>query len=196
MNKITCFQGKTVFLQKTKKHKILRRVEGQQPQNTRAGFYLLSLWSPHGHVSSSYTLFIAKMSLILFFFSFGILFFVFLVVVFRFVFPFLSLLCSLFLLFIFLHFLCVTKKTRSNHRISEMFTLIFCCRACILAFSLGPAKNPYSDQRTTPQNGIWFIFVVLNNVLKYLFLHCFVNINQNFSQSKRALKKMITFHNV
>ena len=68
MNKITCFQGKNSVFAKDKTHKILRKVEGQQPQNTRAGFFLLSLWSPHGHVSSSYTLFIAKVSLILFFF--------------------------------------------------------------------------------------------------------------------------------
>ena len=64
------FPGENSVFAKDKKHKILRRVEGQQPQNTRAGFYLLSLWSPHGHVSSSYTLFIAKVSLILFFFFF------------------------------------------------------------------------------------------------------------------------------
>ena len=151
------FPGENSVFAKDKKHKILRRVEGQQPQNTRAGFFWLSLWSPHGHVSSSYTLFIAKVSLILFFFVFRS--FVFLLLggcVSFLLFPFLSLLCSLFLilLFLFLHFLCVTKKTRSNHRISEMFILIFCCRACILAFSLGPAENPYSDQRTTPQNGI------------------------------------------
>ena len=68
MNKITRFQGKNSVFIKNKKHKILRRVEGQQPQNTRAGFFLLSLWSTHGHVSSSYTLFIAKVSLILFFY--------------------------------------------------------------------------------------------------------------------------------
>ena len=145
MNKITRFQGKNSVFIKNKKHKILRRVEGQQPQNTRAGFFLLSLWSTHGHVSSSYTLFIAKVSLILFFFTFGVLCFFFLVVVFRLLFPFLSFLCSLFLilLFIFLHFSLCDQKTRSNHRISEMFILMFCFGACILAFSLGPAKNPY-----------------------------------------------------
>ena len=73
---------------------------------------------------------------------------------------------------------------------------MFCFGACILALSLGPAKNPYSAQRTTPQNGICFIFMALNNVLKYLFLQCFLNINQNFPQTKWALKKSMTFHNV
>ena len=61
------FSGENNVFVKDKKHKILRRVEDQQPQNTRARFFLLSLWSPHGHVSSSYALFIAKVSLILFF---------------------------------------------------------------------------------------------------------------------------------
>ena len=79
------------------------------------------------------------------FFTFGVLCFFFLVVVFRLLFPFLSFLCSLFLilLFMFLHFSLCDQKTRSNHRISEMFILMFCFGACILAFSLGPAKNPY-----------------------------------------------------
>ena len=73
-----------------------------------------------------------------------------------FLFPCLSLLCSLFLILLFLfpafsH--CVTKKPRSNHRISEMFVLMFRFGACILAVSLGPAKNPYSDQRWK-----WYLF--------------------------------------
>ena len=73
---------------------------------------------------------------------------------------------------------------------------MFCFGACILALSLGPAKNPYSAQRATPQNGTCFIFMALNNVLKYQFLQCFLNINQNFPQSKWAPKKTMTFHNV
>ena len=65
------FQGKnSVFVKKNKKHKILRRVEGQLPPKHVQFFLFLSLWSPHGHLSSSYTLFIAKMSLILFSFVF------------------------------------------------------------------------------------------------------------------------------
>ena len=167
MNKITCFQGKTVFLQKTQKHKILRRVEGQQPQNTRAGFYLLSLWSPHGHVSSSYTLFIAKVSFI-FFFSFGVLFFFFLVVVFRFVFPFLSLLCSLFLslLFIFLHFLCVTKKP---DQITEYLKCSFWFSAVVPAsshFHLAQLRTP-TRTREPPlkmvlDSFLWFLTMCWN----------------------------------
>ena len=156
MNKITCFQGKNSVFAKDKKHKILRRVEGQQPQNTRAGFFLLSLWSPHGHVSSSYTLFIANVSLILFFFFFRSFVSLLLggcVSFFVSIFVFIGLFVFDFVVYFSAFSLC-EQKTRSNHRISEMFILIFCCRACILAFSLGPAKNPYLDQRTTPQNGI------------------------------------------
>ena len=163
------FSGENSVIVKDKKHKILRRVEGQQPQD-HVQVFLLSLWSPHGHISSSYTLFIAKVSLILFFLLLVFVFLFFGGCVSFFLFPCLSLLCSLFLILLFLfpafsH--CVTKKPRSNHRISEMFVLMFRFGACILAVSLGPAKNPYSDQN---ENGICFIFMVLNNVPKYLFL--------------------------
>ena len=69
---------------------------------------------------------------------------------------------------------------------------MFCFGACILTLSLGPAHNPYSSQRTTPQNGICLPFFVLNNALKYLFLQCFLNINQHLP--KMGPKKPITFH--
>ena len=165
MNKITCFQGKTVFLQKTKTQNTKKGWRPTAPKHTCRVLFVVPLVSSRSRIVFVYLVHCKSVTHLVFFFSFGVLFFFFLVVVFRLVFPY--------------------------HRISEMFILIFCCRACILAFSPGPAKNPYSDQRTTPQNGIWFIFVVLNNVLKYLFLQCFVNINQNFPQSKWALKKTI-----
>ena len=136
------------------------------------------------------------MSLILFFLLLVFCFSYFLVVVFRFLFPCLSLLCSLFLILLFLfpafsH--CVTKKPRSNHRISEMFVLIFRFGACILAVSLGPAKKPLlgPEMKMVFVSFLW----LLTMCRKYLFLQCFLNINQNFPQSKWALKKMITFHN-
>ena len=155
--------GKMFFNQKTQ---ILRRVEGQQPQNTRAVFFVVPLvpsWSPIVFVYLIH----CKSVTHLVFFTFGVLFFFFLVVVFRFLFPFLPLLCSLFLIQLFFScsFSLCDPKPRSNYRISEMLILMFCFGACILARSLGPAKNPYSAQRTTPQNGICFIFMALNNVL-------------------------------
>ena len=169
---------------KDKKHKILRRVEGQQPQNTRARFFvfvpLVSSWSPIVFVYLVHCKSVTHLV-----FCFRCFVFFFLVVGFRFLFPSLSLLCSLFLILLFLFpafSLCVTKN-RSNHRISEIFILMFCFGACILALSFGPAKNPYSAQRTTPQNGICFNFMALDNVLKSLFLQCFLNINQNFPKN-------------
>ena len=150
----------------------------QKTQNTKKGWrptgpkhtcrvFLLSLRSLHGHVSSSYALFIAKVSLI-FFFYFGVLLFFFLVVVFRFLFPCLSLLCVLqvrFCCFFFCILLC-DQKSRSNHRISEMFILMFCFGACILAFSLGPAKTPTRTREAPLQivfdSFLWFLTMCWN----------------------------------
>ena len=144
LNKITRFQGKNSVFIKNKKHKILKRVEGQQPQNTRAGFFCC----PFGLLMVMYRLripcslqkchsscFLLSVFCVSSFWWF----------LFRLLFPLLSFLCSLFLilLFMFLHFSLCDQKNRSNHRISEMFILMLCFGACILAFSLGPAKNPY-----------------------------------------------------
>ena len=162
MNKITRFQGKNSVFVKGKKHKILRMVEGQQAQNTRAGFFCC----PLGLFMVTYRL---RMPCSLqkchsfFFFYFGVLLFFFLVVVFRFLFPCLSLLCVLqvrFCCFFFCILLC-DQKSRSNHRISEMFILMFCFGACILAFSLGPAKTPTRTREAPLQivfdSFLWFL---------------------------------------
>ena len=87
MNKITRLQGKKqCFSKKTQKHKILRRVEGQQPQKTRAMFFvfvpLVSSWSP---IVFEYLVHCKSVTHLVFIvFTFGV-FFLFLVVVFRFV---------------------------------------------------------------------------------------------------------------
>ena len=157
MNKITRVQGKNSVLWKDKKHKILRRVEGQQPpKHIQFVFVLVPLVSSWSPIVFVYLVHCKSVTHLDSFLLSVFCFFLFLVVVFRFLFPSLSLLCSLFLILLFLFpafSLCVTPKTRSNHRISEMFILMFCFGACILALWLGPAKNPYSAQRTTPQNG-------------------------------------------
>ena len=144
MNKITRFQGKNSVFVKTKKHKILRRVEGQQPQNTRAGFFCC----PFGLLMVTYRLRMpcslqkchsSCFLLLVFCFSsswwlcFVVCFHVCLYCAF----------CKLDFVVSFSAFFLCDQKTRSNHRISEMFILMFCFGACILAFSLGPAKNPY-----------------------------------------------------
>ena len=63
-----------MLLQKDKKHKILRRVEGQQPQNHVQGFFCC----PFGLLMVTYRLRILcalqKCRSILFFFTFGLLF--------------------------------------------------------------------------------------------------------------------------
>ena len=169
MNKITRFQGKSSVFVKDKKHKILRRVEGQQPQNTRAGFFLLSLWSPHGHVSSSYALFIAKVSLILFFFfTFGVLFFFFLVVVFRFLFPCWSLLCVLQVRFCCLFF-CFFVCDQKPDQITEYLKCSFWCSALVPASShlhLAQLRTP-TRTREPPlkmvfDSFLWFLTMCWN----------------------------------
>ena len=103
-------------------------------------------------------------------------------------------LCFWFCCFSFLHFLIVWPK--NPDQITEYLKCSFWCSVLVPAswqFHLAQLRTP---TRTRDENGICFIFMVLNNVPKYLFLQWFLNINQNFPQSKWALKKMITFHNV
>ena len=100
------------------------------------------------------------------FLSSVVVFFFFAVVVFHCFFPALSLFCSLLfiLLFVFPAFsLCVTKTQIKSQKtpISEILFLMFCFGACILTLSFGPYNNPYSAQRTTPQNGSCLPFLLV-----------------------------------
>ena len=52
---------------------------------------------------------------------------------------------------------------------------------------LGPDNNINLAQIITLENGHYFLFFAFENVLKYLFLQCFLNINQNLAK-KRAKK--------
>ena len=132
-----------------KRQKTQNTKKGWRPTAPKhsAGFSLLSLWSPHGHVSSSYALFIAKVSLILFFFTFGVLCFFFLAVVFRFLFPCLSLLCVLQARFYCLFFciFCVTKKT---DQITEYLKCSFWCSVLVPASSHFHLAQPRTPTRT------------------------------------------------
>ena len=184
MNKITRFQGKSSVFVKDKKHKILRRVEGQQPpKHTCRGFFCC----PSGLLMVTYRLrkpcSLQKCHSSCYFFYFWCFClpsFWWLCFVFSFHLCLYCALCFWFSCFSFLHFLFVWPKSQIKSQNIETLILMFCFGTCILALSLGPAKNPYSAQRNTPQNGICFIFLVLNNVLKDQFLQCFLNINQNF----------------
>ena len=159
MNKITRFQGKnSVFV---KRQTTQNTKKGRRPTAPKKHVQLfivfvplVSSWSPIVFVylvhckSVTHLVFFLHFRCFVFFSSwwlcFGLLF------------PSSSLLCSLFLIMLFLFpafSLSMTQKTRSNHRIFAMFILMFCFGACILALWLGPAKNPYSAQRTTPRNG-------------------------------------------
>ena len=149
------FRGNSVIVKRQKKHKILRRVEGQQPQNHVQCFFvvvpLVSSWSPIVfvylvHCKSVAHLVFCTCGLCLSSFWWLCFVFCFHVCVY-------CALCFWFCCFSFLHFLFVWPKTRANHRISEMFVLMFRFGACILAVSVDPAKNPYSDQRWK-----WYLF--------------------------------------
>ena len=130
-------------------------VKNKKTQNTKKGWrpttpkhtcrvFLLSLWSPHGHASSSYPLFIAKVSLILFF-TFDVLFFFFLVVVFCFfvsIFVFIVVFVFDFVVFLFCIFLGVTKKP---DQITEYLKCSFWCSALVPAsshFHLAQLRTP------------------------------------------------------
>ena len=163
MNKITRIQGKNSVFVKGKKHKILRRVEGQQAQNTRAGFFCC----PLGLFMVTYRL---RMPCSLqkchssFFFTLVFCFssFWWLCFVFCFHVCLYCAFCKLdFVVFFFFCILLWDQKSRSNHRISEMFILMFCFGACILAFSLGPAKTPTRTREAPLQivfdSFLWFL---------------------------------------
>ena len=153
------FAGENPVWVKRQKQKILRRVEGQQPQNTHGGFFL-SLRSFHGHLSSSSALFIAKChSSCSFFLTFGVMFFFFLVVVFRCLFPSLSLLCSLLVIQLFLVLaisLCVAQKSDQITKYSKRW---FECSALVPAsshFHLVQLRNPTRPKEKHPSK--WYLF--------------------------------------
>ena len=69
--------------------------------------------------------------------------------------------------------LAMTRKNRSNHKISEILIFMFCFGACIPALPLGPDNNPTRAREEPLQMFIFALFVALNKVLKYLCLQCF-----------------------
>ena len=133
------------------------------PKNTCNFFLFLSLWSPHGHLSSSYTLFIAKVSLILFF-TFGVLFFFSSWwLCFGLLFPSSSLLCSLFLILLFtlscIFSFCDPKKP---DQITEHLKCSFWCSALVpasLHFDLAQLRTP-TRPREPPLK--WFLTMCWN----------------------------------
>ena len=56
---------------------------------------------------------------------------------------------------------------------------------------LGPDNNTYLAQIITPQNGLYFQFLLFKNVLKYLFYSVF---EHQPKLGKKGAKKTITFH--
>ena len=189
------FSGENSVIVKNKKHKILRRVEGQQPQNHVQGFFvvpLVSSWSPIVFVYLVHCKSVVHLVFLLLVFCFSS--FWWLCFVFCFHVCLYCALCFWFCCFSFLHFLIVWPK--NPDQITEYLKCSFWCSVLVPAswqFHLAQLRTP---TRTRDENGICFIFMALNNVPKYRFLQWFLNINQNFPQSKWALKKMITFHNV
>ena len=148
------------------------------PKNTCRFFLFLSLWFPHGHLASSYTLVHCKRATHL----------VFLLSVFCFYyFWWLCFFVSMFVFIVFFVFdsvvsfscifsLCDPKKP---DQITEYLKCSFSCSVLVPAssqFHLAQLRTP-TRPREPP------LKMVLNNVLKYLFLQCFLNINQNFPQN-------------
>ena len=147
MNKITRFQGKNsvFFCKKTKTQYTKKGWRPTAPKHTCRFFFCC----PYGLLMVTYRLRIpcslqkCHSSCFFYFRCFVFLLFGGCVSFIVSIFVFVVLFAFDFVVFFFLHFSLCDQKTRSNHRISEMLILMFCFGACILAFSLGPAKNPY-----------------------------------------------------
>ena len=169
MNKIIRAQGKTVFLLKRQKTQNTKKGwRPTAPKNTCSLFLFLSLWSPHGHLSSSYTLFIAKVSLILFFYFRCFVYFSSWWLCFVCLFPSLSLLCSSFLILLFFFPFPALSLVwpKKPDRITEYLKCSCWCSALVPAsshFDLAQLRTP-TRPNEPPRK------IVLNNVLKYLFL--------------------------
>ena len=157
-----------------------------------------SISSAHGHLSSSYTLLFANVSFIPCFLIFVVTFFFFAVVVFACFYSSLSLLCCLLFiqLSVFAVFSLGVTKTRSNDEVSQILIFMFCFGACIPTPSLGPDNNPIQP-REEPLQMVCFLPCLLffSNVLKYLCLQCFLNINQVLPTKWVPIKAMM-FHKV
>ena len=137
MNKITRFQRKNSVFVKDTKPKILRRVEGQQPKTTRAGFFLVPLVSSWSRIVFVYLVHYKSVTHLVFYFRCFV--FLHLGGCVSFLFPFLSLLCSLLLIlfFFFSAFsLCVTKKPDqiTEYLNSSFDVLLWCLHPRILTW--------------------------------------------------------------
>ena len=89
------------------------------------------------------------------------------------------------------------EKTPDQMR--KYLTILFSCLcfgACTPTLSLGPTNNP-TRPREEPLEMVYFCLAScsINNVLKYLFLQCFLHINQ-FLPTKWVPIKTIMFHKV
>ena len=172
------FQGKNSVI--VKKPKTLNTKKGcwpTTPKHTCRVFCLLSLWSPHGHLSSSYTLFIAKVSLILFFFLLSV-FCLFLggcVSFFVSIFVFFVLFVFDFVVF-FLHFLFVWPK--KPDLISEYLKCSFWCSVLVPAsshFHLAQLRTP-TRTRESPLKMVfvsflWFLTMCWNTYFTMFLEH-------------------------
>ena len=160
--------------------------------------FFLSISSPHGHLSSSHTLLFANVSFILAFLLYCYVFVLCGGCVFLFLFIFMS--AVLFTFHSVVCLCCLLSWCETNpDQMRKYLTILFSCLcfgACIPTLSLGPTNNP-TWPREEPLEMVYFSLVScsINNVLKYLFLQCFLHINQILPR-KRAPIKTIMFHKV
>ena len=148
------------------------------------------MWSPYARVLSSFTFFFANVSssLLLKFCCYVFLLCSGCVSLFLSSFVFIVLFTFHSVVYISCILSLCDKKSRIQSQNAQYLKYCFdvLLRCCILTLSLGPDNNPHLAQIIPllgPENNPskWYLFwpiFVLNNVLTYLFLQCFFNINQ------------------
>ena len=107
--------------------------------------------------------------------------------------------CALYFSFSCLSLLSSLLVQEKPDQMRNYLTILFSCLcfgACIPTLSLGPTNNP-ARPREEPLKMVYFCLVScsVNTVLKYLFLQCFLHINQKLP-TKWAPIKTIMFHKV
>ena len=157
-------------------------------------FHFVSSWSPFVFIY----LVVCKCVINLCFLSFVVMFLFFAVVVFHCFFSSLSLLCSSLFIQLFLFPALGSWCDKKPDQITEYLKFSFSCSASVPAsthFHFTQIITPTWPREEPLKWYSFALFVALNNVLNYLFLQCFLNINEMLPP-KWAPIKAIMFHRV
>ena len=159
--------GKQCFCKRQKNTKYLEGLKANSPKTHVQGFFVVPLVSSWSRIVFVYLVHCKSVTHLVFF-TFGVLFFFVLVVVFRFLFPCLSLLCSLLLILLFFlsAFFVWPKKP---DQITEYLKCSFWCSVLVPAsshFHLAQLRTP-TRTREPPlkmvfDSFLWFLTMCWN----------------------------------